>query len=82
MCFFRLGLRYLDLAGSANSCLSLSLGAFWLVRFRIKIVLIVSSSGLIRSLIFGVVLAKYVYLLDRPCVSAAKAACMWLTNSY
>ncbi len=37
-------------AGSANSCLSLSLGAFWLVRFGIKIVLIVSSSGLIRSL--------------------------------
>ena len=62
-------------AGSANSCLSLSLGAFWLVRFGIKIVLIVSSSGLISSSIFGVVLAKYVHLLDGPCVSAAKAAC-------
>ena len=55
----------------ANSCLSLSLGAFWLVRVGIKIVLIVSSSVLIRSLIFGVVLAKYVHLLDRPCVRAA-----------
>ncbi len=62
-------------AGSANSSLSLSLGAFWPVRFGINILLIVSSSGLINSSMFGVVLAKYVHLLDRPCVSAAKDAC-------
>ncbi len=67
--------RPLRWAGSANNSLSFFLGAFWPMRFGIKILLIVSSSGLISSSMFGVDLAKYVHLLDRPCVSAAKAAC-------
>ena len=31
-----------------------------------------------RFAMFGVVLARYVHLLVRPCVKAAKAACGWV----
>ncbi len=48
------------------------------VSFGRKTVLMLSSSGLNRFSIFGVVRAKYVHLLEKPCVKAAKAQCDWV----
>ncbi len=51
--------RPLRRAGSANSCLSWSLVAFWPVRFGIEILLIIQ-----RFSEFFDVLARYVHLLE------------------
>ena len=50
----------------------------WPVRFVRKTFLTVASRGLMRCLVFGVVLTRNVHLLVRQWVKAANAACGWV----
>ena len=57
-------------AGRASRSRSVSFGALWPVRAGRNLCLIASSNGFKRLPISGVVLARYVHLLVRPCVKA------------